>query len=220
MSKYASSPRPNPRIAALKGWIQEQHLQDKTIAAYGKQFQKNTPFPHVLIKDFLVKKQIDFLKNALEKLVFEKKDSDLFSFAQTSDLSRSTSFVFGSLHTMLSSSYFLKSLQEIAGLPKLKPVVDLHAIRFTKTCYLLPHDDTLDDRKVAYVLYLSSLAKKQGGALEFFSVNGQRPIKIVKSYPCLENSLMLFAVSRQSVHHVAEVVDETERLTLGGWFHG
>jgi prolyl 3-hydroxylase /prolyl 3,4-dihydroxylase len=212
--------RPDPRIAALKGWVQEQHLQEKQLARYARQFAKAKPFPHLVIKDFLQEKQLKFLKKALEKQIFEEKESDLFSFKQTGDLRRSTAFVFSSLHTMLNSNYFLKWIQGMTDIPKLKNVVDLHGLCFEQTDYLLPHDDKLDDRKFAYIIYLDTLTKKEGGALEFFEADGQRPTKVAKSYPATANTFVIFEVSRQSFHQVTEVQADKQRFTLGGWFHG
>lgn len=211
----------NPRIAALKGWVQEQHISEEMTKQYAKEFQKNKPFPHLLITNFLQPKQVPFLLNAVQKQEFEKKESDLFSFSQTKDLSKSTAFVLSSLHTMFTSSYFFKWLQEVSGIPKLKAQVDLHGTCFAQRDHLLPHDDMFNDRKLAYILYLSSLSKKEGGALEFFSVTADnQPVKVVASYPPIENSFMIFLVSRKSFHQVTEVVADKKRFALGGWFHG
>ncbi|MBI5002139.1 2OG-Fe(II) oxygenase [Candidatus Woesearchaeota archaeon] len=214
--------KPNPRIGALKGWVQEQHLSDEAIKKYTKEFQKNKPIQHILIKNFLQPRQIEYLIKALEKQEFETKDSDLFYVQQTKDLRNSTSFVFSSFYTMLNSNYLQKMLQEITGIPKLKNTVDLAALNFPQHGYLLPHDDYLDHRKIAYILYLSpTLTPKDGGALEFFAVDEENvPKKIVKSYPPQQNSLMLFKVTRQSFHQVNELLADKKRLTLGGWFHG
>ena len=214
--------RENPRIGALKGWVQEQHLDDAIIKKYTKEFQSNTPFPHLLFKNFLLPKQVEFLIKALEKIPFEAKDSDLFSLKQTKDLRTSNHVALSSFYTMLTSAYLQKYLQEITGIPKLKPAVDIAGLMFEKYDYLLPHDDYLDHRKIAYILYLSSsLSAKEGGALEFFSVNKENvPQKIIKSYPPLENSFMIFKVTRQSHHQVTEMLSDKKRITLGGWFHG
>ncbi len=214
--------KPNPRINALKGWVQEQHLDDKAIKKYTKEFQNNKPIQHLLIKNFLQPKQLAFLKAALEKQPFEEKDSDLFSMQQTKDLRHSNTYVFSSFYTMLTSSYVQKWLQEITGIPKLKNEADMHGLLFPKNGYLMPHDDYLDNRRIAYVLYLSpTLTPKEGGALEFFSVDSDNiPIEVVKSYPPMENSFMIFKVTRQSYHQVAEVLANKQRLTIGGWFHG
>ncbi len=213
--------RPDPRIAALKGWLQEQHLYELSIRKYAKLFSTAKPFPHILIKDFLQQKQLDFLRKGLEKQLFDKKEADLFSFKQTEDLRKSTAFVFSSFHTMFSSNYFLKWIQGLTSIAKLKQEVDLHGTCFEQTDYFLPHDDKRDDRKFAYVIYLNSLKKGEGGLLEFFGASGQRPTtKILQSYLPLENSFMLFEVSRQGFHQVTEVVADRQRWTLGGWFHG
>lgn len=214
--------KPNPRIGALKGWIQEQHLSDQAIKKYTKEFQKNKPIQHLLIKNFLQQRQVEYLLKSLEKQEFETKDSDLFYLQQTKDLRNSTSFVFSSFYTMLSSNYLQKMLQEITGIPKLRNTVDIAGLQFPKHGYLLPHDDYIDHRKIAYIIYLSqSLSVKEGGALQFFSVDAENvPQKVVKSYPPLQNSIMLFKVTRQSFHQVSEILTDKKRLTLGGWFHG
>ena len=224
--KYPKTPKlsmkPNPRIGALKGWMQEQHLSDIAIKKYTKEFQNNKPIQHLLIKNFLQPKQVEFLLKALEKQEFETKDSDLFSLQQTKDLRNSTTFVFSSFYTMLSSNYLQKMLQEITGIPKLKNTVDLAGSSFPKHGHLLPHDDYLDNRKIAFILYLGpTLTPKEGGALEFFSVDEENiPQKIIKSYPPQQNSFMMFKVSRQSFHQVSELLTDKKRMTLGGWFHG
>lgn len=214
--------RENPRIGALKGWIQEQHLVDAIINKYTKEFHHNTPFPHLLFKNFLLPKQVEFLSKALEKVLFEAKDSDLFSLKQTKDLRTSTNVALSSFYTMLTSPYLQKYLQEITGIPKLKPAVDIAGLMFEKHDYLLPHDDYLDHRRIAYILYLSTtLTQKDGGALEFFSVNKENvPQKIVKTYHPINNSFMIFKVTRQSHHQVTEMLSDKKRITLGGWFHG
>lgn len=214
--------RQNPRLEALKGWIQEQHIDDKAIKKYTKDYQHNNPFPHLLLKNFLQPKQLAFLRNALEKQEFETKESDLFYLQQTKDLRNSTTFVFSSFYTMLNSSYLQKWLQEITGMQKLKSSVDLAGQSFPKHGYLLPHDDYLDHRKIAYILYLgTTLTAKEGGTLEFFSADKENnALKVVKAYPPQENSFMFFSVSRQSYHQVSEMLTDKKRLTLGGWFHG
>lgn len=212
----------NPRIEALKGWIQEQHFDGKNVKRYAREFQHNKPFSHLVLKNFLQPKQLVFLRTALEKQEFEIKDTDLFYLQQTKELRNSNSIVFSSFYTMLSSSYFQKWLQEITDIQKLKNTIDFIGTNFPRCGYLLPHDDFYEHRKIAYTFYLSqTLCAKEGGVLELFAVNSENsPTKVVRSYPIQENSLIFLKVTRQSYHQVTEMLTDKKRLTLGGWFHG
>lgn len=216
------APKLNPRIEALKGWIQQIHLQDKTIRKYTRQFQKNKPFPHLLIKNFLQPKQLDFLLKALEKQQFETRLTEQYHVQQTADLRNSNAYVFSSFYTMLSSSYFIKILEEVTGMQKLKNNIDLAGLNYPQGGFYMPHNDYADNRRIAYILYLSpSLKKKDGGALEFFTVDKENiPKKVVKSYFPLQNSFIIFQITRQSAHHVTPLISEKKRMSLGGWFHG
>jgi len=78
----------------------------------------------------------------------------------------------------------------------------------------LPHDDRLEGRKIAYVLYLSDLREEDGGSLDMYE-----DMKIVKSIIPKFGDLLLFEVSEKSFHQVAEVLTDANRLTIAGWFH-
>uniref|UniRef100_A0A8C2EJK2 2-oxoglutarate and iron-dependent oxygenase domain containing 1 n=1 Tax=Cyprinus carpio TaxID=7962 RepID=A0A8C2EJK2_CYPCA len=88
---------------------------------------------------------------------------------------------------------------------------------------LLCHDDELEGRRVAFILYLvPPWEVKDGGTLDLFSTDEHcQPVSVVKSLlPCW-NSLVFFEVSPVSFHQVAEVLSEEKcRLSLSGWFHG
>ena len=214
--------RLNPRIEALKGWIQPQHLQYTAIKKHANEFQNNKPFPHLLIKNFLQSKQLDFLLKALEKQPFETRLTEQYNVQQTEDLRYSTTYVFSSFYTMLSSSYFVKMLEEITGILKLKNNIDLAGLSYPQGGFYMPHNDYADNRRLAYILYLTpTLTKKDGGALDFFTVDKENiPQKIIKTYYPLQNSLMIFQITRQSAHQVTPLVSEKKRMTLSGWFHG
>ncbi|MFA6888799.1 MAG: 2OG-Fe(II) oxygenase family protein [Candidatus Woesearchaeota archaeon] len=214
--------RLNPRIEALKGWIQPEHFQEPVIKKYTKEFQNNKPFPHLLITNFLQPKQLDFLLKALEKQPFEPRLSDQYNVQQTEDLRYSTSYVFSSFYTMLTSSYFVKMMEEITGILKLKNNIDLTGLNFPQGGFYKPHNDYADNRRLAYILYLTpTLTKKDGGTLELFTVDKENvPKKIIQSYPPIQNSLIIFQVTRQSAHQVTPLISEKKRMCLSGWFHG
>jgi len=90
--------------------------------------------------------------------------------------------------------------------------------RYDSTDFLLPHDDHLDNRKVAYILYLSKdFTKKDGGAFNLYNSSKNTPTTLAKSIPPQFNSLLLFEVSKKSFHEVSENLSKKSRYALGGW---
>ena len=150
---------------------------------------------------------------------FEEKDADLFFMAQTEDLTTTTEPMIASFVALLKSKELRHFLTTITGC-KLGKTVDVAGSVYPYTGYLLPHDDQLEGRAVAYVFNLSqNFTKKDGGALELFATNQLQPTMIVKSYPPRWNSLVIFTVSPQSFHQVTEVNTNNTRLSVNGWFH-
>ncbi|CAF99561.1 unnamed protein product, partial [Tetraodon nigroviridis] len=95
--------------------------------------------------------------------------------------------------------------------------------RYEYTDVLLCHDDELEGRRVAFILYLvPPWRSSDGGTLDLYSTDGHfQPQSIVKTLVPLLNTLVLFEVSPVSFHQVAEVLTKDKcRLSLSGWFHG
>mgnify|MGYP003342408719 CR=1 FL=1 len=55
---------------------------------------------------------------------------------------------------------------------KLNKKVDLFASLYQDTDFLLPHDDKLESRKIAFIIYLSNLEKKDGGEVLELDLDG------------------------------------------------
>ncbi|XP_035754624.1 prolyl 3-hydroxylase OGFOD1 isoform X2 [Egretta garzetta] len=88
---------------------------------------------------------------------------------------------------------------------------------------LLCHDDELEGRRIAFILYLvPPWEKSDGGTLDLYSADEHfRPQQIVKSLVPSWNTLVFFEVSPVSFHQVSEVLSEEKcRLSVSGWFHG
>ncbi|KAB0338125.1 hypothetical protein FD754_024793, partial [Muntiacus muntjak] len=88
---------------------------------------------------------------------------------------------------------------------------------------LLCHDDELEGRRIAFILYLvPPWDASLGGTLDLFSVDEHfQPKQIVKSLIPSWNTLVFFEVSPVSFHQVSEVLsEEKSRLSISGWFHG
>lgn len=182
-------------------------------------FEKfSKPFKHVLIKDFLDEKDAKKILKELQKEKFELKESDLFRFKQTKDLKFSKREILrGFLESLLDKS-FLDLLFEIFG-KKLSGKIDAFGSLYENTDYLLPHDDRLEKRKIAYIYYLSDLKNGDGGELLLYNSKNKIPLKIGKKLNPKFNSIILFEVSEKSFHSVSEVLKNNKRYAIAGWFH-
>ncbi|XP_014670402.1 PREDICTED: prolyl 3-hydroxylase OGFOD1-like isoform X2 [Priapulus caudatus] len=117
---------------------------------------------------------------------------------------------------------FRNWLINVTGIP-LNQTVDMNSSRYDSTDVLLCHDDKLEGRRIAYILYLvPPWTEADGGCLDLFAVDElKRPDKVVKSLVPSWNTLVFFEVSPVSFHQVAEVLSEDKtRLSVNGWFHG
>ena len=194
--------------------IVESHFENSE--KYASLFEQNVPIKHLVIENFLEKHEE--LLETVRNLEFKEKNSDLFDIFQTDDLSNTNNKILLEFLSLINSSKAKNFIFEISG--KKITNADFHATKYVKTHYLLPHDDQLEGRKIAYLYYCSTLEKEDGGALELFSVNDEkRPVEVVKSIQPKENTLVLFEVSDESFHQVSEVVKDIERFTIGGWFY-
>ena len=190
----------------------------KEIVSLAASFKGATPFRHVLVLNFLEDPK-PILK-AVSSLDFKRLDTDLFSFSQSGNLLYETPAQLRPLTGFLCSSNFSGFISSITG-HKLRPgALDLSASLYTATDYLLCHDDDIEDRKIAYILYLSdSFSQADGGALALLENNGKHPGQKAKRYFPVQNSLMVFEVSKKSWHEIEEVVSSKKRCTIGGWLH-
>ena len=200
----------------LKNWINQLHL--KNISKLNKEFNTNKPFPYLELELFK-KAKIKQLLNEVKKLNFEEKDSDLFYLFQTKDFRSIDNKLIKEFYSLVSSREFLDLIEKITGLKGLN-ATDAASLIFPDTGYLLPHDDRLSTRKIAYILNLSNFEEKDGGQLEFFSTDSNNnPIKVVKSITPKFNNFIIFKVSNKSFHQVNEVLTNKQRITIGGWFN-
>jgi Rps23 Pro-64 3,4-dihydroxylase Tpa1-like proline 4-hydroxylase len=78
----------------------------------------------------------------------------------------------------------------------------------------------LEGRSIAYVFYLSTLNKSEGGSLGLYSSKNKKPIKIAKRIQPEFNSFIFFKVSDISFHEVEEITSKKSRVSINGWLHG
>ncbi|ELU03649.1 hypothetical protein CAPTEDRAFT_166954 [Capitella teleta] len=181
----------------------------------------NDPFQCAVVPSFLQDTQIlDGLKEELLDQIFFDKNNDLYKFQQSDDLK-----TISTPHVKAIRKFFCddvaKWLREVTGIP-LSQQVDLTCSRYDYTDTLLCHDDELDTRRIAFILYLVPPWKEaDGGSLDLFDVDEHgQPRNIVKSIFPSFNSFAWFEVTEVSHHQVSEVLSQDKtRLSVNGWFH-
>lgn len=180
------------------------------------------PFPHCIIRNFISSNVfIENLQKELLGLNFHEKSNDLYKFKQSDDLRRRTDPHIAGLRAALFGP-FRSWLGEVLG-AELEPTVDISCAKYEHTDVLLCHDDELEGRRVAFILYLvPPWQSSDGGTLDLYTTDSNlQPQNIVKSLVPSLNTLILFEVSPVSFHQVSEVLTQDKcRLSLSGWFHG
>ncbi|CAH1773810.1 unnamed protein product [Owenia fusiformis] len=182
----------------------------------------NDPFMCCVLPDFLDDPQfLDGLQNEMEDQIYYQKNNDLYKFQQSDDLKKCKSPHIKALRKLLSGS-FVQWLRDVTGIP-LSSKIDMTCSRYDHTDTLLCHDDELEGRRIAFILYLVPVwSKEDGGTLDLFNMDeyGQ-PNDIVKSIIPCRNTFAFFEVTEASHHQVSEVLAEGKvRLSVNGWFHG
>ncbi|MBI1968894.1 2OG-Fe(II) oxygenase [Candidatus Woesearchaeota archaeon] len=198
-----------------KLWIRKQYLQKKQKLLLKKRFQGARPFPHLVLSNFFVEEKLLPVLQAVRELPFFSKASDLFQFKQSADFSGMKEPVLQEFRDALRSSAFTSFLEEITGMKLKSGAIDLAASLYQDTDFLLCHDDQLEQRLLAFILYFSTLKRQEGGALCLYDTQEKIAKKIMPRW----NTFVIFRVSKKSLHAVEEVV-KAQRLAAGGWYHG
>lgn len=237
---------PSKSISLLSLWISPQYLQKSAVVQLCKTFSQAQPFPYLELPDFFLPEIVHQVKEVLAQERLDFKEADLFTFFQTPDLISATHPFLRSFRAFLASQEFIQYLMLLSG-QKLKwGNVDLAGTLYQNTHFLLCHDDRLAGRKLAFMIYLSTLRSKQGGALQLYASVPQvsplslpfpsslssrssspppsshfsiMPTTVAKKILPRLNTFLFFLVSDHSFHAVEEVID-ADRWALSGWFHG
>uniref|UniRef100_A0A6Q2Y482 Prolyl 4-hydroxylase alpha subunit domain-containing protein n=1 Tax=Esox lucius TaxID=8010 RepID=A0A6Q2Y482_ESOLU len=161
------------------------------------------PFPHCIIRNFIQSDSFtENLKRELLELNFHEKSNDLYKFKQSDDLKKRKETHITGLRAAIFGQ-FRTWMGEVLGVD-LEPTVDISCAKYQYTDVLLCHDDELEGRRVAFILYLvPSWEISDGGTLDLFSTDGNfQPDNVVKSLVPSWNTLVLFEVSPTSFHQV------------------
>ncbi|XP_072488390.1 prolyl 3-hydroxylase OGFOD1 isoform X1 [Notamacropus eugenii] len=180
------------------------------------------PFHHCVIPDFIqCQTFLEGLQKELLDLDFHEKCNDLYKFKQSDDLKNRDELHISALRKILFED-FRRWLSDIAKID-LESTIDIFCAKYEYTDILLCHDDELEGRRIAFILYLvPPWDKSLGGTLDLYSTDEHfQPKQIVKSLVPSWNTLVFFEVSPVSYHQVSEVLSEGKcRLSISGWFHG
>ena len=184
----------------------------------------NTPFNCISVKNFITNPEfLTDLKGECCQLEFQQKNNDLYKFQQSPALTDKSGDCIGQLRRTLLQD-MRPWIMQVLGVDLASDTLDLFCAKYCHTDTLLCHDDELEGRKVAFIMYLSDedWGEKDGGLLELFDTDQLgNPGKVVKKFVPYYNSFAFFEVSPVSFHQVSEVLSETKtRMSLSGWFHG
>ncbi|XP_071973713.1 prolyl 3-hydroxylase OGFOD1 [Engystomops pustulosus] len=204
------------REEATRAW------EKREVAQCGSVVLDPVPFQHCIIHSFIENSEfLDGLKEELLALSFHEKSNDLYKFQQSEDLkSRKEPHISALRHVLFVD--FRQWLSEVTHV-ELDTTVDISCAQYNYTDTLLCHDDELEGRRFAFILYLvPDWCEADGGTLDLYSTDDRtQPGSIVKSLVPSWNTLVFFEVSPISFHQVSEVLSEDKcRLSVSGWFHG
>ncbi|XP_057609249.1 prolyl 3-hydroxylase OGFOD1 [Chionomys nivalis] len=180
------------------------------------------PFLHCVIPNFIQSQDfLEGLQKELLSLDFHEKYNDLYKFQQSDDLKKSKEPHISALRKLMFED-FRDWLSKVSSID-LEPTIDMSCAKYEFTDALLCHDDELEGRRIAFILYLvPSWDRNMGGTLDLYDADEHlQPKQIVKSLIPSWNKLVFFEVSPVSFHQVSEVLsEEASRLSISGWFHG
>uniref|UniRef100_A0A5F5PVW8 2-oxoglutarate and iron dependent oxygenase domain containing 1 n=1 Tax=Equus caballus TaxID=9796 RepID=A0A5F5PVW8_HORSE len=159
------------------------------------------PFLHCVIPNFIQSQNfLEGLQKELLNLDFHEKYNDLYKFQQSDDLKKRREPHICALRKILFEN-FRAWLSDISKI-NLESTIDMSCAKYEFSDALLCHDDELEGRRIAFILYLvPSWDRSLGGTLDLYSVDEHfQPKQIVKSLIPSWNTLVFFEVSPVSFH--------------------
>ncbi|NXV78273.1 OGFD1 hydroxylase, partial [Atlantisia rogersi] len=180
------------------------------------------PFRHGVIPGFLAGQAFaEALRDELLGLGFRGRRNDLLSLRQSEELGGRPEPHVAALRHALCEEFraWLSAVTQI----ELEPTIDISCAKYEYTDVLLCHDDELEGRRIAFILYLvPPWEKSDGGTLDLYSADEHlQPQQIVKTLVPSWNTLVFFEVSPVSFHQArSHLLFEKCRLSVSGWFHG
>jgi len=159
-SKYKAKPaRATPPPAHFEpAELHPQHTAHETIARYAAEFAAGTPFPHLSVRDVLPDALLLAVRDEILAGPLFAKRNDLYDFSQSDALRLSASPATRALCATLYAPAFRAWISAVTGI-ETDPTVDISAAVYGPGAHLLCHDDDLESRRVAFILYLVPQAR-------------------------------------------------------------
>jgi Rps23 Pro-64 3,4-dihydroxylase Tpa1-like proline 4-hydroxylase len=221
-----SCEKKKPKRAATFSVFNPAYSFESAINKLRNEFNSAEPFNHGFLHNFVDDAFLKSVKTEILAEEYVRKANDLYDFQQTRmDLKNNTEPNIQRLVSFLYSEQFREWISGITGVNDLNDTIDISAARYGTGSTLLCHDDELEGRRIAWILYLVPEdwdSDKDGGTLDLFdSDENFQPTGIANSYSPVWNSFAFFEVSPKSHHQVSEVLAvDKERVSISGWFHG
>lgn len=184
------------------------------------------PFPTCQISDlFYPSDSVSELEEECARLELKSKTNDLFQFHQSGEimaLPDEQMKIFTRISEFRESmKNFMPLMTAISGYEITS--MSLFYAEYKYTDHLLPHEDDLENRVIAFVYYLNSddWIETDGGYFDSYESDDKgQPIKVHGEWLPKRNHLNFFRVTDSSFHQVREVISEMKvRKSLSGWFH-
>ena len=265
----ASAAAPHPTVLAAEQWLADRSSAPSApdsidsllspalfapsyIESARAAYSSAAPFPHFTIRPLLDDSYCRHLLAICKLLHFTHRRADLYRFDQSEDLKAVQSPLVARLRSLLYGQPFRALLQSITGVAvsgSLDATVSMSCAAYSATHRLLCHDDELQGRRIAYILYLvpDDWSEADGGQLDLFdsqqpnTAHSQqhphsRPVPLsspssTRSLLPAFNAFTFFEVTPRSFHAVREVLSSPPqtgeegaaprvRVSISGWFHG
>lgn len=202
----------------IEEWLHPDIFKKKV--DYSKEFKTAKPFEHICIFPFLKEEKIKELQKALEKEEFYLEDNDLYQFLRTIDFKQLNNPVIQEFRNFIFSKEFTSFMSTLTSESLSQHTGSLHSLLLTQGHYLLPHDDRVENRSIAFILYLcEKFNTKDGGSLDLFNSENNLPTNVSKSLYPKFNQFICFKVSPKSFHQISEVETSKQRLSISGWLY-
>ena len=201
-----------PFTSSLAGRVEEMKAD----------FESALPFRHLRINNLMDESFLEKVKEGLAHESYTRRSMDLYDFYQTDDLKNIQESSICTLREALYGPEFRQFIHSVTSI-QVNDTIDMSGLVFQEGDYLLCHDDEVDSRRIAFILYMvpPDWEETDGGTLDLFDTEQGHPRNIVKSLVPMWNSLAFFEVTPESFHQVSEVLtSEKLRVSISGWFHG
>ena len=184
-----------------------------------QEWDNASPFPHLILDNALSGDALERLRQAVENEPHSPYRNTLYEMMASNVLVQHPTL--SDFQAALEQPLCMDAMTTISG--HSLSYVDLRSYVYLRGSFLLPHSDLGPSarRRIAYTLYLSNHDEFEGGELVLYDCTF-RGDDLVKTKPAvtiepLKGRLVLFEVSKRSMHEVMEVTLGT-RISITGWF--